>query len=88
MKTKYPVPITEELLDELTHVKWFSCLDLTAGYHQIHVQTGETYKTAFQTHSGHYEICVMAFGLSGTSALISVLISVASLAQVHFGVFR
>uniref|UniRef100_A0A0A9DKR2 Reverse transcriptase domain-containing protein n=1 Tax=Arundo donax TaxID=35708 RepID=A0A0A9DKR2_ARUDO len=26
---------------------------------------GEEYKTAFQTHSGHYEFCVMPFGLFG-----------------------
>ncbi|WVZ95473.1 hypothetical protein U9M48_041234 [Paspalum notatum var. saurae] len=68
VKTSYPVPIIEELLDELGQASWFSSLDLTAGYHQILLQSGEGPKTAFQTHSGHYEFRVMAFGLSGAPA--------------------
>lgn len=66
-KVKYPVPVIEEL-DELTHSSWFTCLDLTAGYHQIRLQAGEEPKTAFQTHSGQYEFRVMAFGLFGAPA--------------------
>ena len=61
VKSKYPVLVIEELLDELTHASWFSCLDLTVGYHQIRLQRGEEFKTAFQTHTGHYEFRVMAF---------------------------
>jgi hypothetical protein len=67
-KAKYPVPVIEELLDEVTHSSWFTCLDLTAGYHQIHLQPREEPKTAFQTHSGQYDFHVMAFGLTGTPA--------------------
>lgn len=70
-KAKYPVPVIEELLDELTHSSWFTCLDLTAGYHQIRLQPGEEPKTAFQTHSGQYEFRVMTFGLTGAPATFS-----------------
>uniref|UniRef100_A0A0A8ZHA2 Reverse transcriptase domain-containing protein n=1 Tax=Arundo donax TaxID=35708 RepID=A0A0A8ZHA2_ARUDO len=64
-KGKYLVPIIDEFLDELAYASWFSSLDLTAGFHQILLQQGEEYKTAFQTHGGHYEFRVMAFGLTG-----------------------
>jgi hypothetical protein len=62
---RYLVPIIDELLDELAQASWFSCLDLRAEFHQIRIKPGEEYKTAFQTHCGHYEFRVMAFGLTG-----------------------
>jgi hypothetical protein len=65
VKNKFPMPIVEELFEELHGACWFSTLDLRSGFHQIMVTPEDRYKTAFQTHSGHYEYKVMPYGLTG-----------------------
>jgi hypothetical protein len=69
VKNKFPLPIVDELLDELAGIKLFSKLDLRMGYHQIQMRPKDEEKTAFKMHHRHFQFRVMpSFRLSNAPA--------------------
>jgi hypothetical protein len=60
---RYPLPSILDLSNKLHGCKFFSCIDLVKGYHQIPMAAQDVAKTAFIMPFGLFEYLFMPFGL-------------------------
>jgi len=66
VKNKFPIPLMDDLLDELHSSSIFSKIDLRARYNQVRMDLGDVYNMTFKNYARHYEYIVMPFGLTNT----------------------
>nr|GEV84238.1 transposon Ty3-G Gag-Pol polyprotein [Tanacetum cinerariifolium] len=74
VKNRHPLPMINDLFDQLQGSQFFSKIDLRFGYHQLRVHEDDIPKTAFRTYYGHFKFTVMPFGLTNALAIDKSLI--------------
>ena len=72
-KGTWPMPKVEDIFSKLNRAKYFSTLDLRAGYHHIPLDKSLIHKTAFNSPFGKYEYVKVPFGLAQAPAYFQEL---------------
>jgi hypothetical protein len=60
VKNKLPMPLIDEILDELASAQCFTKMGFKSGFHQVTMSPSDEHKMTFKTHHGHYQFqCIM-----------------------------
>jgi hypothetical protein len=75
VKNEYPLPMIDDLFDQLKDVRIFSKINLRYVYHQVRIKDEYINNTSFRTRYGHYEFTMVPFGLSNALAIFMCLMN-------------
>ena len=75
IKNRYPLPLIQETLMQLSRARYFTKLDIRGAYNLIRMADGDEWKTAFRTRYGLFESLVMPFGLTNAPATFQAYIN-------------
>ena len=75
IKNRYPLPMIQETLIQLSKARYFTKLDSRGAYNQIRMAEGDEWKTAFRTQYVLFESVVMPFGLTNAPATFQTYIN-------------
>ena len=68
IKNWYPLPMIDDLFDQLRGARVYFKIDLHTGYHQLRVREADIPKTMFRMRYEHFEFTVMPFALTNALA--------------------
>ena len=71
----WPMPKVEDIFSQFNGAKYYSTLDLQAGYHHISLNESSIPKTAFTSAFGKYKYIKVPFGLAQTPAYFQELMT-------------
>ena len=75
MRERHPIPIIDEILEDMTGATVFSNLDLKWGYHQIELKPESRSLTTFVSHTGLWRYKRLMFGISSAPEIYQHIIS-------------
>jgi hypothetical protein len=74
-RDSFPMPLVEDVIDQLGDSAWFTALDLQSGFWQIRMAPEDVKKTALITKTGLYNWTVMPFGLKNATSTFTRIMS-------------